>query len=177
MKLLIAYASTEGQTRRIARFVMDRLADGGHSVEALPVAEAEDIDLSRFDRVILAGSIHAGHYQRALGDFVAERAAALAPRRVLFLSVSLAAAGHDAEDWADLDRILADFAQATSWKPGKVVQVAGAYMPSKYDIIRRFVMRRIVAAKDPEADLDADHEYTDWTALGAAVDHWIAGKG
>ncbi|MGP6087978.1 flavodoxin domain-containing protein [Antarctobacter jejuensis] len=174
MKLLIAYASSEGQTRKTARFAMDRLADAGHAVEALPVGEAEDIDLSRFDRVILAASVHVGHYQREMGDFVAEHAEALDARPTLFLSVSLAAAGHDAEDWADLDRIAQDFASATSWRPARTVQVAGAYKPSEYDIFRRFVMRRIVAAKDPEADLDADHEYTDWAALGALLDEWMA---
>ncbi len=174
MKLLIAYASSEGQTRKVARFVMDRLADAGHAIEALPVGEAGDIDLSRFDRVILAASVHLGHYQREMGDFVAERADALDHRPTLFLSVSLAAAGHEAVEWADLDRIMRDFAQATSWRPARTVQVAGAYKPSEYDIFRRFVMRRIVAAKDPQADPDADHEYTDWAALGAVLDEWIA---
>ena len=174
MKLLIVYASTEGQTRKIARFAMDRLADQGHAVEMLPAEAAEDVDPGRFDRVILAASVHVGHYQKEIGDFVAGQGAALDRLPVLFLSVSLAAAGHDAEDWADLDRIVADFAQATDWHPKKVLQVAGAYKPSDYDIFRRFVMRRIVAAKDPNADLDADHEYTDWAALGAAVDAWLA---
>jgi menaquinone-dependent protoporphyrinogen oxidase len=31
-------------------------------------------------------------------------------------------------------------------------------------------MRRIVAAKDPQADLDADKEYTDWKALDTLID-------
>ncbi|MBV7393970.1 flavodoxin domain-containing protein [Mameliella sediminis] len=173
MKILIAYATGEGQTRKIARFVMDRLADQGHAVELLPVAEADGLDLSRYDRIILAASVHVGHYQHDMGDFVAEQAGFLSRPQTLFLSVSLAAAGHDAEDWADLDRIMQDFALVTSWTPGKVLQVAGAYKPSQYDIFRRFVMRRIVAAKDPQADLDADHEYTDWTALGQALDNWM----
>jgi menaquinone-dependent protoporphyrinogen oxidase len=92
----------------------------------------------------------------------------------LLLSVSLAAAGHDAEDWRGLETILSDFAQATGWTPAEVVQVAGAYEPSKYDVFRRFVMRRIIAAKDPETDLDWDKEYTDWDALNAQIDAWVA---
>jgi menaquinone-dependent protoporphyrinogen oxidase len=51
-----------------------------------------------------------------------------------------------------------------------VEQVAGAYLPSKYDFFRRFIMRRIIAAKDPQADLDADKEYTDWTAPDTLID-------
>ncbi|WP_323771282.1 flavodoxin domain-containing protein [Antarctobacter sp.] len=174
MKLLIAYASTEGQTRKIARFVADRLVDAGHSVELLPVSAAQDIDPAHFDRVILAASVHVGHYQSEMSEFAATQARALLARPVLFLSVSLAAAGHDAEDWRALDGIVKDFADATGWQPGQVAQVAGAYKPSEYDIFRRFVMRRIVAAKDPDADLDVDHEYTDWDALGALVDEWTS---
>lgn len=173
MKALIVYASSEGQTRKIARRIADRIADAGQSVELLPVSDAGDVDFGRFDRVIVAASIHAGQYQRAMTDFVADRAETLRGLPTLFLSVSLAAAGHDAEDWKGLDRILEEFTEATGWTPGRVEQIAGAYMPSEYDVFRRFIMRRILAAKDPDADLDADKEYTDWRGLEALVDDWL----
>ncbi|MEZ5715201.1 MAG: flavodoxin domain-containing protein [Paracoccaceae bacterium] len=174
MKIVVAYATSEGQTRKIARHVADRIADAGHAVELLGLSDAGDIDLGRFDGAILAASIHVGHYQRALTDFVAAEARALTAMPTILLSVSLAAAGHDAEDWRGLDRILADLQEATGWQPGRVVQVAGAYLPSRYDLFRRFVMRRIVTAKAPDMDLDADHEFTDWRALDALVDAWLA---
>ncbi|WP_397541464.1 flavodoxin domain-containing protein [Roseovarius salis] len=173
MKLLVGYATSEGQTRRIARHVADRLAGGGNVVELLNLSEAEDIELDRFDRVIIAASLHVGHYQRCVSEFAAARAETLNRMPTLFLSVSLAAAGHEADDWKALDRILAEFTEATGWTPGRVAQVAGAYAPSRYDVFRRFIMRRIIAAKDPGADPDADHEYTDWAALDAALDDWL----
>lgn len=174
MKICITYASSEGQTRKIARHVADRLADTGHAVELLPMADAGDLDLARFDRLIAAASLHAGHYQKALAGFVTAQGAGLKGLPTLFLSVSLAAAGHDAEDWKALDNILAEMKEATDWSPSEVEQVAGAYKPSQYNIIERLVMRRIVAKKDPDADLDADREYTDWPALDAVVDGWLA---
>lgn len=177
MKVFVGYATTDGHTRRIARHVADRIADGGHGVELMRLSEAEDIDLDRFDRVVLAASVHLGHYQRILSDFTAERAGFLKARPSLFLSVSLAAAGHEAEDWKGLGRILEEFVEATGWRPGQVEQVAGAYRPSEYDVFRRFVMRRIVAARDPTADPDADRDYTDWAALDAALDRWLAAPG
>lgn len=170
MTVLVAYATGEGQTRKIARRVADRIADNGHTVELLPLADADDIDLDRFDRVILAASIHMGHYQKALSDFAASHAKRLHAKPALLLSVSLAAAGHDAEDWKGAEHVLEDLKAATGWTPGQVEQIAGAYMPSKYDFFRRFIMRRIVAAKDPQADLDADKEYTDWKALDTLID-------
>jgi menaquinone-dependent protoporphyrinogen oxidase len=173
MRILVAYATTEGQTRKIARQVADRLVDQGVSVELASLADAGDMDLRRFDRVIVAASIHLGHYQRVLSEFAASHADQLRDKPTLFLSVSLAAAGHEAEDWKGLDRVLDEFQQATGWTPRKVIQLAGAYCPSRYDILRRFVMRRIIAAKDPDADPDADKEYTDWPVLNATLDQWL----
>lgn len=174
MKLIIGYATTEGQTQKIALHLMDRLVDQGHSVALASLKDAGPIDLARFDAVILGASVHIGHYQSILSEFADTHADALNAMPSLLLSVSLAAAGHDSEDWRGLETILSDFTGATGWTPGQVVQVAGAYEPSKYDVFRRFVMRRVIAAKDPEADLDRGKEYTDWDDLDAQVDAWIA---
>jgi menaquinone-dependent protoporphyrinogen oxidase len=174
MKLLVGYASTQGQTRKIARHVADRLADEGHSVELLALEEADGLDMARFDRAVLAASVHIGHYQSALTDLAEAERDWLNAHPVLFLSVSLAAAGHDAEEWRALDRIAEDMAQATGWTPSQVEHVAGAYTPSRYDVFTRFTMRRIIAQKDAQADLSADKEYTDWAALDAALDGWLA---
>lgn len=119
MKLLVAYATSEGQTRKIARHVADRLADAGHAVELLSLKDAAGIDPGRFDRIILGASVHVGHYQRALADFVSEHAEALKGKPTLLLSVSLAAAGHRAEDWRGIEAIVRDFEKATGWSPGQ----------------------------------------------------------
>jgi len=174
MKLLIAYATNEGQTRKIAQHIADRCVDHGNAVELMGLADANAIALSRFDAAILGGSLHTGHYQKLLSEFAADHVTALDALPTLLVSVSLAAAGHDAEEWRGLDAILSDFQEATTWTPGQVVQVAGAYKPSDYDVFRRFIMRRIIAKKDPEADLDWDKEYTDWDALDGVVDTWLA---
>lgn len=174
MKILVTYATTEGQTRKIARWVADRMFDQSHTVELAPLSEFDDIGLRRFDGVILAASIHLGHYQPEVAEFAHKAAKQLVNQPTLFLSVSLAAAGHDAEDWRGLDRISEEFYAATGWSPDRFVQVAGAYKPSEYDMVRRFVMRRVIAQKDPDKDLSIDHEYTDWQSLGAEVDAWLA---
>ena len=174
MKILVAYASTDGQTRKICRVGADWLVDAGHTVELLQLDDADDIDLTRFDAVLLAASVHGGQYQKALTEFCAKHSDTLAKLPNLFLSVSLAAAGHDAEDWQGLEKILADFTSATGWNPNRVEQLAGAYKPSEYDVFRRFVMRRILALKDPSADLSADIEYTDWTGFKAVLADWTA---
>ena len=177
MKILILYSSSEGQTQKIARAVADDLMAGSHSVELVRISDAGEIEINRFDRVILAASIHVGSYQKEFSEFIAGHVNDLQNSSTLFLSVSLAAAGHEAEDWRGLDRILQDFSAATGWEPGKVEQIAGAYRPSQYDIFRRYVMRRIIRQKDPEADTKADKEYTDWNSLFRQVQEWLTDDG
>lgn len=175
MNLLIAYATTDGQTRKIARFAADRLAGQGHAVELLNVEDTEGLDLSRFDAAILAGSLHAGGYQKSLARFATDQAAALALMPTLFLAVSLSAAGNDPEDWAGLRRCLADFESDTGWTPGRTEHVAGAFRFSEYDFFRAWAMRRIADQKGEAVEPGQDKEYTDWAALILAVDGWVAG--
>lgn len=173
MKLMIGYATKEGQTRKIARHIADMAAEAGHAVELLAIDDADDLALNRFDAILLAAPVHVGHYPKAMGKFVSDHAAALSDAPARFLSVSLAAAGHDAEDWRSLDDIVSDFRAATGWTPVETKHVAGAYVPSKYDILTGFIMRRIISEKDPDADLRADRDYTDWDDLNAWTDSWL----
>ena len=175
MILLIAYATTDGQTRKIARFAADRLAGQGHGVELLNVEDAEGLDLSRFDGAILAGSLHAGGYQKALTRFAKAEQARLAAMPTLFLAVSLSAAGNDPEDWAGLNRCLEEFRAETGWIPGRTEHVAGAFRFSEYDFFRAWAMRRIADQKGETVEPGKDREYTDWAALVLALDGWAAG--
>lgn len=175
MHLLIAYATTDGHTRKVARFAADRLAGQGHAVELLNVEDTEGLDLSRFDGAILAGSLHAGGYQKSLARFVREAAVALALMPTLFLAVSLSAAGNDPEDWAGLRRCLVEFEADTGWTPGRVEHVAGAFRFSEYDFFRAWAMRRIADQKGEVVEPGKDKDYTDWAALILALDTWVAG--
>ncbi|NHB76755.1 flavodoxin domain-containing protein [Rhodobacter calidifons] len=175
MYLLIAYATTDGQTRKIARFAADRMAGQGQAVELLNVEDAEGLDLSRFDAAILAGSLHAGGFQKALARFCASARTELAQMPTLFLAVSLSAAGQDPDDWSGLHKCLAAFQADTGWTPGEVEHVAGAFRFSEYDFFRAWAMRRIADQKGEKVEPGKDKEYTDWAALGRRLDAWLAG--
>lgn len=175
MRLAVIYASTEGQTRKISRFAADHLADAGHMVELLPAADADELDLGRFDAVIVAGSVHAGRYQDELVDFARERAVQLGKKKTLFLSVSLSAAGDDADDWKGLEACVERFIKETGWKPGRIEHVPGAFRFTQYDFFRSWAMRWIAAQKGEKIDPTQDKEYTDWVTLAAALDDWSSG--
>ncbi len=172
MKILIVYATTEGQTRKVARYAFEWLARAGHSAELVRAEDAEGLDPSGYDAAILAGSVHAGRYQKELGDYAAEAADALRTIPTLFLSVSLTAAGEDAADWAGLRDCVARFAEETGWTPGRVEHVAGAFRFSEYDFFKSWAMRWIAAQKDETVTPGKDKEYTDWQALAGVLSDW-----
>lgn len=173
MNILIAYASTEGQTRKIARYCADYLSSKSHSVELVGAEDALDAELARFDAVLLAGSVHMGKYQKSLVALAKKKAAALAHVRAAFLSVSLAAAGTDVDDWTGLAECVNRFAEKTGWTPPKVIHVAGAFRFSGYDFFKSWAMRWIAAQRDQDVDPHTDREYTDWAALKKTLDDWL----
>lgn len=174
MKILIVYASTEGQTRKIVRYAFDRLAAEGHAVELIAAGDAEGLDPSAFDAAILAGSVHAGHYQEELVDYARAATKTLARMPTLFVSVSLAAAGQDDDDWEGLHQAVRRFVEATGWTPGRVEHVAGAFRFGEYDFFKYWAMRWIEAQKDEDTRPGTDKEYTDWEALARVLEDWTA---
>lgn len=175
MTILIAYATTEGQTRKICRFCADCLTGAGHSVELLPVGAGEELDPTRYEAAILAASVHIGRFQPEMVRFATRYGAALSARPVLFLAVSLAAAGDDPDELADLERIAQAFRDETGLRPERTLQVAGAFRFTEYDFFKSWAMRWIAAQKGQAVDPGQDREYTDWDALRTALAGWPSG--
>lgn len=172
MTILILYATTEGQTRKIARRAAAHLALHGTSAEVLSVADADGTDLTDYDAVILAASVHAGRYQPDFLDLVTAQKEALAGVRHAFLSVSLSAASTDPEDVEGIAAVVRSMTAETGWTPAEVLHVGGAFRFNQYDFLKSWAMRWIAARRDPEAPARGDTEYTDWQALYDFLDRF-----
>ncbi|MCC7321131.1 MAG: protoporphyrinogen oxidase [Rubellimicrobium sp.] len=174
MTILILYATTEGQTRKIARRAAAHLALGHHSVEVLEIGAAGDTDLTDYEAVILAASVHAGQYQPAFIDYATRNHAAIAARRNVFVSVSLSAASREAEDQENIAAVVAHMEKVTGWTPGAIWHVAGAFRFGEYDFLKSWAMRWLGGRRDPAAGKGEDREYTDWQRLYDDLDRFVA---
>lgn len=172
MNILICYATTEGQTRKIALHAADFIMRHGCSATVENADSAENLSLEDFDGVILAGSVHVGRYQTALVHLVRSRVDQLNAIASAFLSVSLSAAG-DENDRQDARKLAADFLEATGWSADMVLDVAGAFRFTQYDFFKRWAMRLIAMQKGESVDPDQDKEYTDWEALDDFLDRFV----
>jgi menaquinone-dependent protoporphyrinogen oxidase len=174
MKVLLIYGTTEGQTQKIARFVADHLAQAGHVTKLVHCVDAtEAIDLRGFDAVIVAASIHAGHYQAAVTHFVRDHLADINARANALLSVSLAAAGEDTDDIEGLSRCVAQFIHETGWTPRQIHHVAGAFRYTSYDFLKRWALKYIAWRKGAPTDVSRDYELTDWSDLTVFIDTFV----
>jgi menaquinone-dependent protoporphyrinogen oxidase len=170
MRVLVLYGTTEGQTRKIADFVTTKLKDRGAIVAMIDAADVPwDLLPQDYDAAILAGSLHAGIYQTPLIHFARKHHEALNKMPVAFLSVSLAAAGKDADDLKSIAACADAFRKETSWTGGEIHHIAGAFRFAEYDFFKRWMMRVIAWERGLKTGGIIELELTDWDELARIV--------
>ncbi|CFX58869.1 Protoporphyrinogen oxidase [Candidatus Filomicrobium marinum] len=172
MKVLIAYGSVEGQTRKIAERIAERIRNRGeestlYDTECRPRHLAVDV----FDAVIVASSVHQALHQISVRDFVAAHRALLEDIPSAFVSVSLSSAfrngGTDAQNYVDY------FFENTGWHPTYYIKVAGALRYSEYDFFKEQILRHAVFKDRLEIVDGHDHEFTDWSEVNEFIDRFL----
>lgn len=170
-RILVLYGTTDGQTAKVARAIASTLWEQGVTADVAD-ARREDPDPQDYGAVIVAASIHAGGFQRPVKRWVARHLDALQDVPTAFITVCLGVLQHDPAVDRDLDRIVWEFLEGTGWKPTERKFVAGALPYTRYGILRRWAMRRIVARAGGDVDTSRDYEYTDWEDVRAFAIHF-----
>lgn len=173
MKFLIIYGTTEGQTRKIAGFVADRLRKQNESVTLTDATDVpRDLRPNEYDAAILAASLHGGVFQGPLINYARANQARLSQMPSAFLSISLSAASSDADDLKVIANCVEQFKQETGWTPSETHHIAGAFRFTAYDFFKRWVMRLVAWEKGVKIGAAQELELTDWDALAKTVDNF-----
>jgi menaquinone-dependent protoporphyrinogen oxidase len=160
--VLIAYATTEGHTARIAERIAQTLRHRGHAVETCRTTDrGPPLQPQRYDGVIVGASIHYGRHPGHLRSLVRLHHGALESRPSAFFSVSLSAGGPGAKP-AAARRYLEFFLRQTGWNPDLTATFAGALQFSKYGSFKRLLVLVFVGLAGGDTDTSRDYEYTDW---------------
>jgi len=169
-RILLLYATTEGQTKLIAERTAHTLREKGHSVEMLPAETTQaDLDPAAYDGVMVGASIHYGHHPAYLHKLIRRHRDALAARPCALFSVSLSAGGPRPKP-AAAQRYLDKFLRRTDWQPQLTASFAGALKYSLYGPIKRRVMIVFVGLGGGNTDTSQDYEYTDWDTVERFAD-------
>jgi menaquinone-dependent protoporphyrinogen oxidase len=170
VKALIAYGTTEGQTAHIAEELCRRLEERGVASEAVDLETATP-DTASFDRIVVAGSIHLGKYQKEVSRFVSAHVALLNQVPSWFVGVSMSEAGGPAPGGHEVAQGFIDtFVGEHGWRPKGTVSLAGALKYRDYNFLTRFIMKRISANEGRQTDTSRNWEYTDWSAVDRLAD-------
>jgi len=162
----VFYATTEGQTKRIAEVIAGSLRFEGLESEAIPLSRRMTaIDWREITGVVVGASIHAGRHQREAREFVMREAGQLGSRPSAFFSVSLSAGSRNPKEVDAAHGIATAFVQAAGWQPQRLACFAGRLAYTKYGFFTRWMMKRIAAKEGAPTDTSRDHEFTNWDAV------------
>ncbi|MHB0958266.1 MAG: menaquinone-dependent protoporphyrinogen IX dehydrogenase [Pirellulaceae bacterium] len=172
-RILIAYDTTEGQTRKVTQHVSDAIARSGQEVQVIDIRRLPTgFTLDGYDAIVIGASIHLGKHSRQLSQFVGRHIARLNVVPSGFFSVSLSAAGSEKER-ADASRFVEEFLTQSGWNPAIRATVAGGLRYREYNFLKRWMMKKIARSGGKDTDTSKNHEYTDWAAVDRFVSRFL----
>lgn len=173
-KIYIAYATSEGQTAKVAQYIADAIRAHDHEADVVNIKESPVGVPDGYDGVIVGSSIHMGKHDKAASEFVQQNSDGLQQAPSAFFSVSLAAHG-DAEEAAGY---VSEFEQETGWHPAQVAFFGGALLYTQYGFVKRRVMKKIASGKpgDLGTDTSRDYVYTEWDGVKRFAEHFLEGS-
>ncbi|HUP06953.1 MAG TPA: menaquinone-dependent protoporphyrinogen IX dehydrogenase [Caldimonas sp.] len=165
-RILVAYSTVDGHTRKICERLRDALKRDGHAAELVEIRQGTDVEPSAFDAVVLGASIRYGHHRPEVHAFVESHRAALERMPCAFFSVNLVAR-KPGRDTADANQYVRKFLEKTRWAPRVQAAFAGKLDYAKYGVLDRLVIRFIMWLTGGPTDRTACVDFTDWAAVDA----------
>lgn len=173
MSVLILFASIEGQTRKIARFIETEVRNAGHKATLVDASDMmAEVTFEGFDTVILAAPVHERRHPPNFELLLTASRVDLAARRTLMISVSLGAAFPELEEEAQ--EYLVEMKSRTHLKPNAEALVAGAVRPSSYGYYETEILRHAILRHQTIDPSTQEREFTDWDALAVVVTEFVS---
>jgi menaquinone-dependent protoporphyrinogen oxidase len=160
-RILIAYSTTDGHTLRICERLRESIAPQGHQVTLVPVAQARDAELERYDKIVVGASIRYGRHSPAVVEFIERNAEVLNRKASAFFSVSVVAR-KPAKNQPHTNPYVRKLLRRIAWRPREVGVFAGKLNYPSYGTLDRMIIRLIMLLTGGPTDPNAVVEFTDW---------------
>ena len=160
-KILIIYATTDGQTRKISLRLQQVIEQQGHQATVVPVEDAAGIDLAFFDKIVIGASIRYGKHSPLITGFIEKNRLLLESKPNAFFSVNVVARKPE-KCRPENNPYLQKFLRRISWRPRELAVFAGKIDYPSYRPIDRFMIRLIMWMTKGPTDPTAVIEFTDW---------------
>lgn len=164
MKTIILYSSRDGQTKKIAQFIADKL---GQNTTVQPISEA--VDLNAFEQIVIGASVRYGHFNPELYKFIEKQTALLNRKQTAFFGVNLTAR-KVGKDTPETNVYVRKFLQRIRWQPTQSAVFAGALRYPRYKLFDRLMIQFIMRLTGGETGTTKEIEYTDWNKVSVFAD-------
>jgi len=163
-KVLIAYSTTDGHTKRICERLKQVIEAQGHFVTLACIHDEREIRLEPFDTVVIGASIRYGRHRPQVFEFVRKNQHVLDNKPNAFFSVNIVArkAGKNEPETNPYTK---KFLRRVSWEPGKLAVFAGKIDYPIYPFWDRQIIRFIMWLTKGPTDPRAVVEFTDWNKV------------
>ncbi|GFN46226.1 menaquinone-dependent protoporphyrinogen IX dehydrogenase [Candidatus Regiella insecticola] len=160
MKVLILYASRDGQTQKIATYIANQLPKMA-ICEIQALSSSTEIDLAQYQQIMIGASVHYGHFSSVLNTFIKRHIAQLDQLPGAFFAVNLTARKLEKRS-PQTNTYVSKFLSRTPWQPKLCAVFAGALRYPQYSWFDRVIIQFIMRITGGETQTDKEVEYTDW---------------
>ena len=160
-RILVLYSSTDGHTRCIGERLQEVMTAQGHATTLRALVQADALDLTAFDGIVIGASIRYGKHRPEVAQFIRRHQALLERKRNAFFSVNIVARKPE-KSRPESNPYLLKFLRQISWKPQLTAVFAGKLDYPSYRFFDRHMIRLIMKLTHGPTDLSAVTEFTDW---------------
>ena len=165
MNLLIIYSSTDGHTKIICENIINNLKNSSN-VELVSLDQARNLDLSKFNKIVIGASIRYGRHSSDLYRFVKFNKDILERKDTAFFSVNVVARKIEKSD-PETNPYIKKFLKISNWKPGKIAVFAGKVDYPKYRFFDKYIIKLIMFITKGPTDTTQTYEFTNWSKVDA----------
>lgn len=147
MNTLVAYATKYGCTQKCAQELSKRLKD---NVELVNLKEKSNVDLSKYDRVIIGGSIYIGKVQKEVTDFCSSNLDELLKKEIGLFICGM--------DMNMLEKQTNEIFPEELLKIAKTVKhFGGEFTFKKMNFMEKFIIKKITKVTSDKSNINYDN--------------------
>ena len=160
MDNLIVYSTIDGQTKKICENISNISFDK-NNVELISIEKATNINVEKYNKIIIGASIRYGKHSRKIINFVIKNKRILDQKKNAFFSVNVVAR-KEGKSTPDTNPYVIKFLKKTNWIPNKVAVFAGKVDYPNYSLINKNVIRFIMLITKGPTNTKNSYEFTNW---------------
>lgn len=160
-RILIAYSTTDGHTRKICQRLSQVIEWQSKNVSVIPIGDVQDADLNSYGKIVIGASIRYGTHAKEVYEFIKRNKQVLDSKPNAFFSVNVVAR-KQAKNRPDTNPYMKKFLKQIAWQPKQLAVFAGKINYQLYSFRDKQIIRFIMWITKGPTNPATNIEFTDW---------------